>query len=118
MAKNNLQLLRKNRGLTQAQLAEMTGFEQGTVQRHESGTRDMNIETIKKYAAALECTPADIIGDNLNNDPLAPDEKAVLENYRKMKGENKQLYLHMGEALQTDSFEHGGPKKADERKTS
>lgn len=51
-----LQALRKERGLTQAQLASMIGAEQPTIQRYEAGKRHPSIEDVVKLADALGAT--------------------------------------------------------------
>jgi transcriptional regulator with XRE-family HTH domain len=60
MSKNYIKEMRKKRGLTQEQLAELMDVGQGTIARHERGERKMKWETIQAYARALECHPSDI----------------------------------------------------------
>jgi len=45
--------LRKNKNLTQAQLAEKTGIEKGQISRIENGKYNLTLATINKIAAAL-----------------------------------------------------------------
>ncbi len=121
---NNLKSIRIDRGYTLERMAEIMGTDPGTISRHESGKRKLSISNIRKYAAALQCHPAEIIGgDDNDKPPLSPDEEKLLKNYRKIADEKKQLYLHMGEALQNETFDHGAPQQSekptkDERKSS
>ena len=48
-----LERLRKERGLTQVQLANRIGITQGTFALYETGKRNPKIETVKKIAKAL-----------------------------------------------------------------
>jgi len=45
--------LRKNKNLTQAQLAKKTGIEKGQISRIENGKYNLTLATINKIAAAL-----------------------------------------------------------------
>lgn len=57
---------RKNRGITQAELAEMTGLNVRTLQCYEQGTKDINnakLSTLLKICLALNCDLMDILTD-------------------------------------------------------
>jgi transcriptional regulator with XRE-family HTH domain len=54
--------LRKERGLTQAQLAERLGIAQKNVHRLESGTQNLTLRTIVKVAEALDVAVDDLLG--------------------------------------------------------
>ena len=53
--------LRMERGLTQAQLAEMTGFPHQYISRWERGERNPGAKALIKLAAALNCQITDLI---------------------------------------------------------
>ena len=64
-----LQERRKKKGLTQKELAEMSGISKKTIQHYEAGFRDLDgakLETISRLAIALGCHIPDI----LNSDDL------------------------------------------------
>ena len=46
---------RKSRGLSQAELAELTGTTQSAIARLESGGRPPRIDTLLRIAEALDC---------------------------------------------------------------
>ncbi len=48
-----LKELRKNKGLTQAELAKRLGFTSSAVTQYESGVRTPDVHTIKKIAEIL-----------------------------------------------------------------
>jgi transcriptional regulator with XRE-family HTH domain len=63
---DNLVQWRKRRGLSQAQLAEIVGVEQPTIQRWERGTRMPDLESLDALAKALGVTPGTLLdGDAL-----------------------------------------------------
>src|SRR6478609_11407990 len=56
-----LQALRKKRGLSQAKLAEIIGVEQPTIQRWESGKRMPDLDSLQSLATALGVTPGTLL---------------------------------------------------------
>lgn len=62
---DNIIRLRKGQKLTQAQLAEMVGVEQPTVQRWESGKREPDFDTLQSLADALGVEPGAFFTDDI-----------------------------------------------------
>lgn len=63
-----LQSLRKKRGLSQAKLAELVGVEQPTIQRWERGKRMPDLDSLEALAKALGVTPGSLLdGDVLTS---------------------------------------------------
>jgi transcriptional regulator with XRE-family HTH domain len=58
---DQLQSLRKKRGLSQERLAEMVGVEQPTIQRWEAGKRSPDLESLDALARALGVRPGALI---------------------------------------------------------
>lgn len=61
---SEIKLLRKQKGFTQAQLAEKTGLSISLIQKYECGAKDITkaqFITITKLCLVLECEPEDII---------------------------------------------------------
>lgn len=54
----NLRIARERKGLTQKDVAESIGVAKSTYSLYESGSREPNVQTIKKIANVLK-TPAD-----------------------------------------------------------
>lgn len=54
---------RKSRELTQDQLAEKMGIEQGTLSRLERGDIAYTQETLEAFAAGVGCQPADLFAE-------------------------------------------------------
>lgn len=59
----NLKEIRKERGMTQQQLAEFCGMERTRITNYETGYRTPNIHEAKTLAAALNCTLDELIGE-------------------------------------------------------
>lgn len=55
MAKNsNIQRVRKEKGFTQAELAEKAGLSEISIRKYENGDRKPKIETLQRIASALD----------------------------------------------------------------
>jgi transcriptional regulator with XRE-family HTH domain len=65
---------RKHRGMTQAQLAELIGIARSYLTKIERGDRRYDQPTLEASAAALDCTPSDLI----SRDPKETAEMAAL----------------------------------------
>lgn len=57
MPARHLAAWRRNRGLTQEQLASRMNVNKSTISRYESGLRDMDQETLERIASALDIKP-------------------------------------------------------------
>ncbi len=71
-----LQAKRKERGLSQSQLAEVSGVNLRTLQKYEIGEKDLNgakLSTLLRLCIALECKLIDILND--------PETVQLLETY-------------------------------------
>ena len=64
MGMNKLKQIREAAGITQAELARLTGISVRVIQNYEQGTRPLNgarAITVYKIAKALRCTVEDLI---------------------------------------------------------
>lgn len=60
----NLQRIRKERGISQAELSERARISISTLQHYEQGYRDINgaaVETVFRIADALGCDPRELM---------------------------------------------------------
>jgi len=51
---------RKQRGLSQEQLADLVGYKVGTISKYEQGYRIPGISTLRKISAALDCNLSEL----------------------------------------------------------
>ena len=68
--------LRTSLNMTQDELAKLTGYKsRSSIQKIESGERDITQSTIAAFAKALKVTPSVIMGweENTDNNAVAPD---------------------------------------------
>ncbi len=100
---NTLKTLRKERGLTQSELAEKLKIGQATIACYENGRREPTITNLIAYADFFECTLDFIVGraDDLGNvtvrasktehgtDTLTAGEAELLQKYRALKSGDK-----------------------------
>jgi transcriptional regulator with XRE-family HTH domain len=63
MAIFRLRFLRTNKGLTQTQLAKLTGLDQSHISKLETGATKPSYDTLTRLAAALGVTVADLLGE-------------------------------------------------------
>jgi len=72
---------RKQKGLSQEQLAELVGYRVGTISKYEQGYRIPSIGTLRKIADVLECDLTEIAGKTEEeiNDTFRFEE--AVENY-------------------------------------
>lgn len=66
----NIKKLRKNKGLSQNKLSEITKISIASIQRYESGKRQPNIQTVNKFAQALNVSLDDLVGNEYNKSKL------------------------------------------------
>ncbi|MBR7082205.1 MAG: helix-turn-helix transcriptional regulator [Oscillospiraceae bacterium] len=72
--------IRKKAGLTQSEVAELSGLSDRTYADIERGTVNMRMETALKICNALQITPNDIVSEE--NDLYALEEQQILEKLR------------------------------------
>lgn len=87
--------LRKEKGLTQAELAAVVGISRPFLAQIETGERNLSLINQKKIAKALGCTPSDIV----DFDADEQREELILTAYRAMSAEQRHLWDLTARAL-------------------
>ena len=54
--------LRKEHGLTQAELANKLGYDRSSISKIEKGLVDLSVDKVKEFAKILQCTPEYLMG--------------------------------------------------------
>ena len=80
---NSIKELRKNKGLTQKDLANLTGFKQNTISNHENGKRQLDETDIHTYARALNVEPQLLF--DLSKGYSTPTLSAITETASKLE---------------------------------
>ena len=76
---NRIKFLRKERNLTQEELAKILGVNQSIVQKLETGATDLDLPWMRKLASALAVSPLELLPEDI----ISSEEIAVLEVIRK-----------------------------------
>ena len=94
---NRIKELRKAGGLPLKKLAELVGTSNQQISHLEKGRRRLTLEWMERIAKALNCQPADLLG----NFSQIQDEKerAMLELFRGLSEEQKEAFLQATAAL-------------------
>lgn len=71
----NVRRIRQDRGLTQEQFAEISGFSQQYLSGLERGRRNPTVVTLFELATALKATPIDLLRAVETEDRAAPRGK-------------------------------------------
>lgn len=68
----NVRRIRQDRGLTQEQFADQSGFSQQYLSGLERGRRNPTVVTLFELASALDVTPVDLLVPVVGMDAAAP----------------------------------------------
>jgi len=91
---SRLRELRKNRGLTQAELARQIGIQQSDLSRMEKGTYRVSLDNLFKILGVFDLDLADFFGDQqdeteLQQQPLSREDMKVLHLLRELSPEGR-----------------------------
>ena len=90
---NKLLNIRKKAGLTQAEVAELSGLSDRTYADIERGSVNMRIETILRICKALQITPDDILTEE--NIPIIEKQNELIEKLNSCKPNERQTALEL-----------------------
>ncbi|TGG95934.1 XRE family transcriptional regulator [Natronospirillum operosum] len=83
---------RKEKGLTQAQVAEFMGIEKETVSRIENGAISPTLQRLKQFAEILDCSLSDLF--RTEDDRSVALSQDLTEAIRSLSPEEQELVLH------------------------
>ena len=83
--RNRLEILRKQKGLTQSELAKLAGIGQPAVALMEKGKRDIDTEMLIKLARALNVKAYELLPEEEQPETLTSEERAFIDLFRKSK---------------------------------
>jgi transcriptional regulator with XRE-family HTH domain len=86
--------IRKAKGLSQEDLADLSGVEQPTISRFERGSDGITLRIIRQIADALDVSVSDLFGDERNE-----IEDVLIQAYRKMPPERQQGWADLAQVL-------------------
>lgn len=83
MENNRIKAIRKERGLTQVELAEKLGVAQGTIQKLENDQIEFSTSWMRKISEALEVEPFELLPLDMQPKETTPEEREMLRTFRK-----------------------------------
>lgn len=84
MSENCIKEIRKQKGITQVELAKRLGISQGAIQKLETGERGLDLDWIEKIAKALNVEPWQLLPKDMQPN-ITAEEMEVLRAVRKAK---------------------------------
>ena len=96
--------MRRNRKLTQDEVAELIGTTSQTVSRLETGKLPIYSHWMPDLAEAFGCAKADLLDDG-----PSPDERALLDAFRRLDPRTARKAVKLLEALGEDPDEDDDP---------
>ena len=76
---NNIREKRKEKGLTQQQLAAKCQTYDSAIRRYESGRITPKLDTLQRIAAALDCSVFDLMDEEYFNSASIEEQRALLD---------------------------------------
>lgn len=107
---NRIYELRRAKGLSQQELAELVGCSKMHISGMERGKRELSLEWMRRLAQALDVLPADILADADNPDRLNEQEHRFLQTFRAADPQTQANMQRVTEALMP--FKHLPSKAA------
>lgn len=92
--RDNLRDLMKQKGITQAWLAEKTEITEATISRYLSGVHSPKIELVAKMAGAMGVSVDYLIGlssSTIPNEPPSPEVRALIAAYARADAHTKKM---------------------------
>ena len=90
--KTNIRQIRKARGLTQKQLADMIDVSESIISQYENERKSPSNETLLKLGEALDCSVSDILDDRKAFDfALSTLERDLIQKYRALDERGRKV---------------------------
>lgn len=86
--------IRKAKGLSQAELADLVGVEQPTISRFERGADNVTLRLARQVADALGVSVADLFSDE-----RSAAEQMLLEAFRSLPADRQKGWLDLAQAF-------------------
>ena len=116
--KDELRILRKQDGLTQAELARRLGISKSTISMYENGNREPDFETLEAFAdyfnvdmnrlTGISKTPA-VLSDYVPADQITKAEYSMVRSYRRAEPADKQIIDNIIARYPVDELPEAAP---------
>jgi transcriptional regulator with XRE-family HTH domain len=84
-----LRKTREEKGLSQADLAEKTGFQPSAISHFEAGRRSPSFDNLRRLADALSVTIDFLLGRQPDPQPAGPAAEQLFRNFEQMTSEDQ-----------------------------
>lgn len=96
----SLKSMRKQRGLTQKEAADVFGLKYRTYQNYENGVTSPEMDTAAQFARYFECTIGELFDLEEGSSQLtSQDEKDLIKLYRGLSSDGKKALMAAAEGI-------------------
>lgn len=95
MFNEKLKVVRKQKGLSQAELGKLLGVQAQTIGRWETGKSEPNLETVNKLCEILDVPLRYFISEEHVDYQLTLEEAFVINKYRELNDDGKQMIINL-----------------------
>ena len=93
---NRIRKYRKDRGLTQEQLADMINVSKGRISNWEQGINRPDADVLADICRALNVSPSELLDVHLSDEDYTDHERKVIEAYRNKPDMQKSVDVLLG----------------------
>lgn len=118
--RDNLKDIMRQRGFTQALLAEKADITEATISRYLAGVHSPKIEYIAKMAAALNVSIDYLLGlssSSIPDQPPSPEIRTLIAGYERADPHTKKMVWMQLDLYLTDEEKSEAPMPSEERKS-
>jgi len=118
--RDNLKDVMRQRGFTQALLAEKADITEATISRYLAGVHSPKIEYIAKMAAALSVSIDYLLGlssSSIPDPPPSPEIRTLIAGYERADPHTKKMVWMQLDLYLTDEEKSEAPMPSEERKS-
>ena len=93
---NRIRKYRKDRGLTQEQLADMINVSKGRISNWEQGINRPDADILADMCRALKVSPSELLDVHLSEDDFTDHERKIIKAYRCKTDMQKAINVLLG----------------------
>lgn len=93
---NRIRKYRKDRGLTQEQLADMINVSKSRISNWEQGINRPDADVLADMCRALNVSPSELLDVHLSDEDFTDHERKVIEAYRNKPDMQKSVDVLLG----------------------
>lgn len=93
---NRIRKYRKDRGLTQEQLADMINVSKSRISNWEQGINRPDADVLADMCRALNVSPSELLDVHLSDEDFTDHERKVIEAYRSRPDMQKSVDVLLG----------------------